>query len=481
MATDLYSGKFDLMGTMNQLAPLLMAYMMMKQMGGDKGADMAGARAQGMGSMMPDRGLDQAQPMIPDRGSMTMGPGMPNFGGGPVPGQPLPPMGPPMGGQPQQSAAPQMPNRPMPLMGGGQPSPPLLPVGQGVPGAQTGQGPDMQAIMQLVSMIAMLAQGVDMPMYSDPASYYGGKRQETSQNLMNMLNIMYRIKQMKGQKERWEQRQELDERRVSAYETDVATRAEKPPSITQWQWRAGIARSKVQSGEWTKKEGDRYQLSSEMPEKPEVYPAGLVKQVRKWNNNMSESAWNDLNNEQKEKAVSDWRIKRRQKPDKPTAYDKKLKAAEDAYEAESISKETLDNIRLGLTIPTEKAVTPTTKLIKRVQISKDIEELFAKLTADPSEPFENIELIQEYTDKLNIHLDMPSQYTEILRYMEYDLATPKDIAYFEKANTTREYLEKYPEIYEVADILPKELPKLDRTAVRTFLKSRKKKKWYQKF
>jgi hypothetical protein len=65
MAIDPYSGRFDLMTTVQQFAPLVMAYMLMQQMGGDKNADMAGARAQGMASMMPSRGLDQAQPMIP--------------------------------------------------------------------------------------------------------------------------------------------------------------------------------------------------------------------------------------------------------------------------------------------------------------------------------------------------------------------------------------------------------------------------------
>jgi hypothetical protein len=139
MAIDPYSGNFDLMTTIQQFAPLAMAYMMMQQMNADPKADMAGARAQGMASMMPDRQMGQAQPM--GGPPPPMGPQPPM--GGPVPGQPVSPYSGPGGMNPQgMSAVNQL------MQQGQQPA-------QVAPMPQEGGN----ALMQLLPIIAGLILG----------------------------------------------------------------------------------------------------------------------------------------------------------------------------------------------------------------------------------------------------------------------------------------------------------------------------------
>jgi len=79
MFTDPYSGKFNLWQGAQNLGPLIMQYMLMKELMGNKGADMAGAKAQGMASMMPNRPMQQAQPMggsyLQTVGGVAGGPG----------------------------------------------------------------------------------------------------------------------------------------------------------------------------------------------------------------------------------------------------------------------------------------------------------------------------------------------------------------------------------------------------------------------
>jgi hypothetical protein len=122
----------------------------------------------------------------------------------------------------------------------------------------------------------------------------------------------------------------------------------------------------------------------------------------------------------------------------------------------------------------QATISKTSELVSRRTISKDIDKTFVNIQNQQSDAFENKDMIEDYRNRAGIHLDMPSKYTKISKYMEHNLEKPEEREYFDKATLTKTWIEQHPEIKDLSQVSPDVLKRLDRAIVTSLLELRKK-------
>ena len=71
-------------------------------------------------------------------------------------------------------------------------------------------------------------------------------------------------------------------------------------------------------------------------------------------------------------------------------------------------------------------------------------------------------------------MDMPRRYTLFQSYVKEGVAKKEEVEYIAKAEETKGFLERHPEIYSLKDIAPGVKARLDLATIRTLLEYRKK-------
>lgn len=117
-----------------------------------------------------------------------------------------------------------------------------------------------------------------------------------------------------------------------------------------------------------------------------------------------------------------------------------------------------------------KELTPAQKLSNRLKIKGNLTKRWTDILGD-TDLDKNLEL---HRASENIHMDMPRRYTLFQSYVKEGVAKKEEVEYIAKAEETKGFLERHPEIYSLKDIAPGVKARLDLATIRTLLEYRKK-------